>query len=284
MKYTSMQLNSFFNTPHAGVIMGADIGFKTVSQETGDAVKIFLVVEDGIIKDAKFQACGSVVLYASLSAIMELIINKTIEEAQTINEKLVIREIKQVNRCDYATVSFAIKSLINTINAYFKKLNRLAGKVVEKKPAKSRSLVPASSVSIFTEKVEEQEEDINPYEDMLNTSIDEEVKVQEPEPKNVQTTESDTEEEVLTPISLSPTKTEVIDSVPTKIEVRVLEEEQVEQKETKTKKESARMSAKISEKIEVEDKNDDVIDEIDSITAKLTDAITKLNFKFDIDE
>ena len=35
---------------------------------------------------------------------------------------------------------------------------------------------------------------------------------------------------------------------------------------------------------ESEEKNDDVIDEIDSITAKLTDAITKLNFKFDIDE
>ena len=281
MKYTEKQIESFFNTKHAGVIMGADIAFKTISKENGDAVKIFLVIEDGVIKNAKFQACGSVVLYASLSAMMELLIGMNIEEARGINEKVVIREIKQVNRCDYQTVSFAVVSLQNTINAYYKKLNRLNGKEIERKQAKTRNLSPANLVSVYKEQEVQDEDEPNPFEEMVNPSK-EEMKESETVVEEI-SDKLDVEDE-LTPIPLTHDDSSVLDSVPTKIEVRVVEEKDEESSEEEIMREELISPLKSKKQSEVEEKNDDVIDEIDSITAKLTDAITKLNFKFDIDE
>lgn len=279
MKYTEKQIEAFFNTTHAGVIMGADIAFKTISKETGDAVKIFLVIEDGIVKDAKFQACGSVVLYASLSSMMELLIGKTVEDARTINEKVIIREIKQVNRCDYATVTFAVLALQNTINAYYKKLNRLNGKEVVRKLAKARILAPANQVSVYKELESNIEEENNPFEKMVDPSKDEETTS---EKVVVEEIENKVEvEEDLTPISLALDDAEILSSVPTKIEVRVVEDEVSEEE---TMREQLISPITVKEERETEEKDEDVIDEIDSITAKLTDAITKLNFKFDIDE
>ena len=74
MKYTNHLLNSFLSSPHTGTISGADVVSRIINKETGDAVKIFMVVNDGIIENAKFQACGSVVLFASLSAIRIIIL------------------------------------------------------------------------------------------------------------------------------------------------------------------------------------------------------------------
>lgn len=282
MKYTTKQIESFFNTGHAGVIMGADIAYKTISKETGDAVKIFLVIEDGIIKDAKFQACGSVVLYASLSSMMELIVGKSIEDARTINEKNVIREIKQVNRCDYATVSFAVLSLQNTINAYYKKLNRLNGKEVERKPVRVRKLTPSNLVNVYKES-EMPVEEVNPFEKMIDPSKDEEIELTPIVEESIVDEKIDAEEQ-LTPIPLTHDESDIIDSMPTKIEVRVVEDDTADNSEEETMREELLMPLKSKQPEIVDEKNDDVIDEIDSITAKLTDAITKLNFKFDIDE
>lgn len=281
MKYTEKQIDSFFNTAHAGVIMGADIAFKTISKETGDAVKIYLVIEDNIIKNAKFQACGSVVLYASLSAMMELLVGMNIEDARSINEKVVIREIKQVNRCDYQTVSFAVVSLQNTINAYFKKLNRLNGREIERKPVRERKLSPANLVNIYKEIQGQEEDEPNPFEEMVNPSKEEIQRVEIIEEEIKEKRDADEE---LTPIPLTHDDSNLIDSVPTKIEVRVVEDETPEISEEEAMREELLSPSSSSTNDEVEEKNDDVIDEIDSITAKLTDAITKLNFKFDIDE
>ena len=78
MKYTNHLINSFYTSPHTGTISGADIVNRVVNKETGDAIKLYLILEDGKIKDAKFQACGSVVLFASLSAIMDIIIGNAL--------------------------------------------------------------------------------------------------------------------------------------------------------------------------------------------------------------
>ena len=112
-------------------------------------------------------------------------------------------------------------------------------------------------------------------------------------------------EQVIEEIEDEPVKPDLIESVPTKIEVRILDEEPIELLEVEeVNEESEKIDSfelvkkpqPISSKNKItkqsylvkdentSEKSEDVIDEIDSITAKLTDAITKLNFKFDIDE
>lgn len=286
MKYTEHLVNTFYSSSHTGSISSADVTQKVINKETGDAVKIYMVINNGIIEDAKFQACGSVVLFASLSAIMDIIIGKPIEESLAVNEKLVLREIKQVNRCDYAMVSFAVRALNLTINSYLKKLNKLGSEPANKKPAKVRSYTASSQITVFsegkdlTEEIEELMESSKEQKNIetateKNADIVEEAEVEEtdavPELEDI--------EEELSPVEIK-SKAELFESVPTKIEVRILEEEQkIEVVEVKD--DVVIENETIEQKPE---QNDDVIDEIDSITAKLTDAITKLNFKFDVDD
>lgn len=265
MKYTEHLVNSFLTSNHTGTISGADVVARVVDKNTGDAVKLFMVIEDGIIKNAKFQACGSVVLFASMSAIVDLIIEKTVDEASLITEKQIIKEIKQVNRCDYSMVTFAVKALNAAIATYHKKLKKIDGQTpVVIKNVRVRAIAPASDISVYGESVEKP---------TIETILEESKKADEPkpvEPKIEDSPATIVEEQEETPLD-----PELLESVPTKIEVRIMEEELVG---------STLEEEKISDSESQENKkSDDVIDEIDSITAKLTDAITKLNFKFDVD-
>ena len=116
---------------------------------------------------------------------------------------------------------------------------------------------------------------------MVNPPKDEEIKSHK---VVIKETEEIVDEEELMPIPLTHDDSSMLTSVPTKIEVRVVEDEQPEVKEEKIMREQLISPLITKEENESDEKNEDVIDEIDSITAKLTDAITKLNFKFDIDE
>lgn len=306
MKYTEHLVNSFYSSNHTGTISGADIVNKVINKETGDAVKLYLIIEDEIIKDAKFQACGSVVLFASLSAIVDIIIGNPLGTALEITEKHVIKEIKQVNRCDYSMVEFAVKALRSTLNTYLKRLEKGIINKSEKK-ARVRTLNPAKSITIYNKNANKSEIEINePFAEMLDETpapkkeekvekeispvVQQEVKVEELEDV---IPELELEED-LTPVVLAPVKSELLESVPTKIEVRILEDDvqdasleeieipEIEEPEEESIKPVKSKKGYIAE--EEPEKNEDVIDEIDSITAKLTDAITKLNFKFDVDD
>ncbi|MEA1998519.1 MAG: iron-sulfur cluster assembly scaffold protein [Euryarchaeota archaeon] len=56
----------------------------------GDTMEIFLNVEDGVIKEAKFQAIGCAGAFSSGSALSEMIIGMTLEEAEGIDEDKII--------------------------------------------------------------------------------------------------------------------------------------------------------------------------------------------------
>lgn len=333
MKYTQTLVDSFYYGKNCGTISGADVMNKLVNKETGDAVKLFLVINNSVIENAMFQACGSVVLFASMSAIIDMIKGNTLEHAKEINEKSIIREIKQVSRCDYGIVSFAVCSLQQTIRAYEKKLAKQTEQTAEKKAVKVRDFNSSKNITVYTEKAEE--EAIEPKTSMIDFFINEtkkpikEVKKAEKAPKKAEKLEIKQKKEAITgeilgkdkfeDIDVKPAvskkrkvqkevseapkkevqhksiKQELVESVPTKIEIRVLEEEE-KPKKAPVKKSVAKKSNKAekNEKTtpdylvvqEEHSQDDDVIDEIDTITAKLTDAISQLNFKFDdpIDE
>lgn len=320
MKYTEHLVNSFFNSPHCGTITGADVVYRTINKETGDAVKIFMVIDDDKILNAKFQACGSVVLFASLSAIMDLIIDKTLQQALEITEKQVIKEIKQVNRCDYAMVAFAVKALDLTLNAYFKKQAKKKDLSERKeRQVKVKSIKPATDITRCDEVTSNQTSIEELFKDKDNNKQERnELKVTEiivkAEVEKVEETPNSVEidtEPLIEELEDEPTiKPEIIESVPTKIEVRILEDEPAEspeieeledeveqiktieivsepqEKPTKVKAIKVREPKRnyLIPDTNSAEKGEDVIDEIDSITAKLTDAISKLNFKFDVDD
>ncbi len=86
--YTETVKEHYKNPKNVGVIEDADAVGEVGSITCGDALKLFLKIDkNGIITDAKFQTfgCGSAV--ASASALTEMIIGKSLKEAENITNQ-----------------------------------------------------------------------------------------------------------------------------------------------------------------------------------------------------
>ena len=87
--YSEKVMDHFQNPRNVGEIPDANGIGEVGNAKCGDIMKIYLKIEDGIIKDVKFKTfgCGSAV--ASSSMATELIKGKTIEEAMQLTNKAV---------------------------------------------------------------------------------------------------------------------------------------------------------------------------------------------------
>ena len=85
--YTDKVKDLYKNPKNVGVIDNADAVGEVGSIVCGDALTLYLKIENDIIKDAKFQTfgCGSAI--ASSSALTEMIIGKTVEDAEKITNR-----------------------------------------------------------------------------------------------------------------------------------------------------------------------------------------------------
>jgi NifU-like protein len=87
-EYTDKVKEFFLNPKNVGVIENADGVGEVGSIACGDALKLYIKVDDqGKIADAKFQTFGCASAIASSSALTELIKGKTVEDALKVTNK-----------------------------------------------------------------------------------------------------------------------------------------------------------------------------------------------------
>ena len=87
--YSEKVMDHFMHPRNVGEIENAS-GVGTVGNaKCGDIMKVYLQIEDGIIKDAKFKTFGCGAAVATSSMATEMVIGKTIEEALLITNKSV---------------------------------------------------------------------------------------------------------------------------------------------------------------------------------------------------
>ncbi len=87
--YSEKVMDHFRNPRNVGVIEDADGVGEVGNAKCGDIMKMYLKIEDGIVKDVKFETfgCGSAI--ASSSMATELIKGKPVEEARQLTNQAV---------------------------------------------------------------------------------------------------------------------------------------------------------------------------------------------------
>lgn len=81
-------------------------------------MEIYLKIESGIIKDAKFQAMGCAGSFASGSALCEMIKGKRLEEAEKITEEDIIDHLGGIPEPKFHCACLAKKTLGKAIKEY----------------------------------------------------------------------------------------------------------------------------------------------------------------------
>lgn len=90
-KYTPKVMDHFLNPRNVGEIENADAVAEVGNITCGDALKIYLKLDDsGKICDVKFKTFGCASAIASSSALTEIVMGKTLEEAAKITNKDIV--------------------------------------------------------------------------------------------------------------------------------------------------------------------------------------------------
>jgi len=93
MEYSDKVMEHFMNPKNVGEIENAS-GIGTVGNaKCGDIMKVYITVENGIIKDAKFKTFGCGAAIATSSMATELIKGKNIQQALEITNATVMEAL-----------------------------------------------------------------------------------------------------------------------------------------------------------------------------------------------
>lgn len=116
--YSEKVMDHFRNPRNVGEIEDANGIGEVGNAKCGDIMKIYLKVEDNIIKDAKFKTfgCGSAI--ASSSMATELIIGKTVEEAWELSNKAVAEALDGLPPVKMHCSVLAEEAIHKAINEY----------------------------------------------------------------------------------------------------------------------------------------------------------------------
>ena len=118
MIYSDKVLEHFKNPRNVGEIENADGVGEVGNAKCGDIMKIYLKVEDNIIKDVKFKTfgCGSAI--ASSSMATELIKGKNIDEAWELTNKAVAEALDGLPPVKMHCSVLAEEAIHEAINDY----------------------------------------------------------------------------------------------------------------------------------------------------------------------
>ena len=118
MIYTEKVMDHFQNPRNVGEIEDANGVGEVGNAKCGDIMKIYLKVEDNIIKDVKFKTfgCGSAI--ASSSMATELIKGKTIDDAWELTNKAVAEALDGLPAIKMHCSVLAEEAIHKAINDY----------------------------------------------------------------------------------------------------------------------------------------------------------------------
>ena len=116
--YTEKVMDHFTNPRNVGEIEDADGVGEVGNASCGDIMKIFLKVEDNVIKEVKFKTFGCGAAIATSSMVTELAIGKTLDEAMELTNNAVAEALDGLPPAKVHCSNLAADALHEAIKNY----------------------------------------------------------------------------------------------------------------------------------------------------------------------
>jgi len=136
----SQKIHTLVNNPkHTGTITQDEanvMGAKLVEAET-KSIRLYLAIADGVIKSAKFQSADSPLAIACTSALMELVMGKSVDEVVAITPSDIEQSMR--DKHDTPAIPMSKQEILERLNAVIKQA------IASYKGVDVASLMPATT-------------------------------------------------------------------------------------------------------------------------------------------
>ena len=119
--YSEKVMDHFMNPRNVGEIDGADGVGEVGNPACGDMMRLYLKIEEGRVRDAKFRTFGCGAAIASSSMLTEMIKGKTVEEARAITNQQVAEALDGLPAVKIHCSVMAEQAVKSALDDYVKK-------------------------------------------------------------------------------------------------------------------------------------------------------------------
>lgn len=125
--YSEKVMDHFMNPRNVGEIEDANGIGQVGNPKCGDIMKMYLKIEDNIIKDAKFKTFGCGAAVATSSMATEMVKGKTVEEALAITNTAVAEALDGLPPVKMHCSNLAEEAIKAAIDDYKRRSGQLSG-------------------------------------------------------------------------------------------------------------------------------------------------------------
>ncbi len=119
--YSEKVMDHFMNPRNVGEMEDANAVGEVGNAKCGDIMKMYLKIEDGVVKDVRFKTFGCASAIATSSIATEMIKGKTIEEALELSNKAVVEALDGLPAHKIHCSVLAEQSIKAAIADYYKR-------------------------------------------------------------------------------------------------------------------------------------------------------------------
>ena len=130
--YTKTIMDRFQNPRNAGSLHGANAVGQVGGQSGQDIMKLYLIINNSVIQDAKFKTFGCAVSIAILDVVCDLIKRKTIDDALKVSKNDIIRVLGDIPERKMTCLTLAEESVRVAIQDYFSRQEKEAKRALKK--------------------------------------------------------------------------------------------------------------------------------------------------------
>ncbi len=122
--YNPKILEILQNPSNVGILRGANAIGKAQSEICSDILKFYLLIEDGVVTEARFKTFGGATLIAVASVTTNLIIGKTVDEVLSFDTNDILREIGELPNKKSYCLNLVSQALMDAVEDYYKRLQK----------------------------------------------------------------------------------------------------------------------------------------------------------------